>query len=131
MGTRTCTIDTNEMLYTDQNGERSYVNNASTFVLDITSGKYTITTVTPLTLANGKKIRFDIAKTSWISGADATAKLDAGSVWIEEENGYKTEWHIRTVTVDNATTPTALTMVLERADNRMITCSLTTVTVGA
>lgn len=131
MGTRTVTIDTNEMLYTDQNGVQSYVNNASTFVIDVSSGTYRITTVTPLTLANGKKIRFDTAKTSFEADINATAKLNAGYIWIEEDNGHKTEWKIRTLTFDNVTTPTALTLVMERTDNPMITCSLTTVTVGA
>jgi hypothetical protein len=84
-----------------------------------------------LTLANGKKIRFDTAKTSFEADTNATAKLNAGSIWIEEDNGYKTEWKVRTVTIDNLATPTALTLVMERSDNRMITCSLTTVTVGA
>lgn len=128
---RTVTIDTNEMLYTDQNGIQSYVNNASTFVIDVSSGTYRITTVTPLTLANGKKIRFDTSRTSFEADTNAEAKLNAGSIWIEEENGYKTEWKIRTITFDNVTTPTALTLVMERTDNPMITCSLTTVTVGA
>jgi hypothetical protein len=135
MGTRTVTIDTNEMLYTDQNGVASYVNNASTFTISVggsgTDKTYTITTVTPLTLANGKKIRFDTAKTSFEADTNATAKLNAGSIWIEEDNGYKTEWKIRTITLDNVATPTQLTLVMERKDNPMITCSLTTITVGA
>ena len=128
---RTVTIDTNEMLYTDQKGEKSYVNNASSFVIDVSSGTYKITTVTPLTLANGKKIRFDTTRTEWEADTNAAAKLNAGAIWIIEDNGYRAKWRIRTLTFDNVTTPTELTLTMEREDNPCVTCSLSTVTVGA
>ena len=128
---RTVTIDTSEMLYTDQNGIASYVNDASTFVIEISSGTFTVSTKSALTLANGKKIKFDIKKTSFEADTDAEAKLNAGSIWIEEDNGHKSEWRIRTITFDSVTTPTEFTIVMERVDNPMITCSLSTVTVGA
>lgn len=128
---RTVTIDTAEMLYTDQNGVESYVNNGSTFVIQISSGTFTISTATALTLSNGKKIKFDTALTSFEADSDAAAKLNAGSIWIEEDNGYKTEWRIRTITFDSVSTPTELTLIMERVDNPVITCSLSTVTVGA
>ena len=131
MSTRTVTIDTEEMLYTSQDGVVSYVNDASTFTINISSGTFTITTVTPLTLADGKKIRFDTKLTSFEADTDAVAKLNAGYIWIEEDNGYKAQWKIRTITFDSVTTPTELTLTMERVDNPLITCSLSTVTVGA
>ena len=70
-------------------------------------------------------------RTSFEADADGSAKLNAGSIWIEEDNGYKTEWRIRTITLDNVATPTELTIVMERVDNPCVTCTLTTVTVGA
>jgi len=139
MSTRTCTVDTNEWLFTDQNGIKSYISNGSTFTFTVTASigtsgayVYTITSVGAISLADGRKIRFDTKRTSFQVNTNATAKLNAGSIWIEEPNGHKCEWRIRTVTIDNVATPTAITtMVLERADNPMITCSLSGITVGA
>lgn len=133
---RTVTIDTGEMLFTDQNGITSYINDATTFIVNIaasgTPRVYTITTTGALGLADGRKIKFDVAYTKFQVEANATARLNAGSIWIEEDNGYKGEWKIRTVTIDNIATPTAITtMVLERCDNPMITCTLSSITVGA
>lgn len=130
----TVTIDTNEMTYTDQNGARSLVNNAETFVLDLaavgTSEKCLVVVPAILDLADGRRIRFDGLRSSFILDTNATAKVNCGSLWFEEENGYRAEWKIRTATLDDIDQPTALTMVLERVDNPMITMTLTAVTVS-
>jgi hypothetical protein len=133
---RTVTVDTSEWLFVDENGVKSYLANGSVFTIvpagSGTPRSYTITSVAPISLADGRKIRFDNTLTSFQADSDAGATSNAGSIWIEEDNGYKAEWKIRTVTIDNVATPTAITtMVMERVDNPMITCSLSGITVGA
>ena len=132
---RTVTIDTQEMQYTGQGGNKSYVDNGETFTI-VPSGsgtprRYTISSTTPLKMG-AHKIYFDNTMSSFQANANATATINAGSLWIEEMAGHKVEWKIRSVTIDNVATPTEITnMVLERCDNTMITMTLSGITVGA
>lgn len=130
----TVTIDTNEMTYTDRHEQTHVVNNAQTFVFELAAvssvAKYKVKTDT-LTCVDGYKLEISTEgeKSSFITGADATAATDAGSLWFIEDDGYQAEWHIRTVTINDIDEPTELTaMVLERNDNPMVTMTLTTIT---
>ena len=131
----TMTIDTSEMLYTDQNGVTSYVNNAETIVWDLIAAAssaevYEPKSVPILDLADGRKLRVDMDRSHLQVNTDATARLNAGSLWVEEDNGYRAEWKCRTVTIDDIDEPTEFTATFERVDNPMVTMTLTTVTMS-
>jgi len=124
-----------DMFFTDQNDHRSYVTTNQTFVITGNAAGATTFRFTPaleaISLEDGRKIRIDCGLSSLTVVSSTIASKNAGSIWIEEDNGYKCEWRVRTCTINNVTTPTALTIVMERADNPMITCTLTTVGVEA
>lgn len=129
----TVTIDTDEMNYTDQNGIESKVNNAETFTMELRDDgdESTYENIAgTLELADGRKLRLDSARSSFRVASDATAKVNAGSIWVEEDNGYFAEWKVRTVTIDDVDEPTSLTATLERVDNPSVTMTLTTITVA-
>lgn len=134
----TVTIDTGEMVYTDKGGQTHTVTNAETFVFDLiaatTGSNYQpLSSGNRLACTDGTDLHVISYPTysSFNAAADATAQTNAGSIWFRENDGSECEWHIRTVTIDNVDEPTEITaMTLERADNPMITMTLTTVTVA-
>lgn len=73
----------------------------------------------------------DPGLSSFTVAANATASLNAGSIWFFENGFTRVEWRVRSVTIDNITTPTSLTsMTLERVDNPMTTMVLTSETMS-
>lgn len=134
----TVTIDTDEMVYTDKGGLKHTVTNAQTFGLLLsaaTTGEdYKINPAnTSLSCTDGTTLEvmayapfsnFNVA-------ADATQKLNAGSIWFREGDGSEVEWNIRSITIDDVDEPTVITeAVFERADQPVVTMTYTTVTVA-
>jgi len=131
----TVTIDTGEMTYTDRHEQKHVVNNAETFVFELvaasTGARYTIKSDS-LALATGERLELELDKvfSSFQVPTDATAALNAGSLWIRETDGYRAEWKIRSITINNVDEPTVITAAkFERVDNPVITMTLTNITV--
>lgn len=129
MADTTITVGANQFLFTDQNGRSSYVTDGQTFVLVGAVAGGTRFTIKPayeaIALDDGRKIRFDGVKSSLTVVSSTVASKNAGALWIEEDNGYSCKWKVRTCTIDDVSAPTKLTIVMERSDNPMITCTLT------
>jgi hypothetical protein len=135
----TVTIDTDEMVYTNNSGTTHTVNNAQTFVCSLaadgTDAVYTILTDT-LTCTDGTvlEIELDPVFSSFRVTADATANTypSAGTITFRDpDDNSKAIWDIRTVTIDDIDEPTDITeMILERRDNTLTTMSLATITVA-
>ena len=136
----TVTIDTNEMTYIDRHEHAHVVTNAETFIMelalnaDASSEDYTVSASGgSLALATGETLTFeaDPVFSKFTVATDAAATTNAGSIWFRETDGYRAEWKIRTITIDNIDEPTVITAAtFERVDNPMVTMTYTTVTVA-
>lgn len=71
------------------------------------------------------RIELDPCLTNFTVDADATAKLNAGSIWMRENGFERVEWKIRSATVDNIDEPTLITLTCERVDDPMISATFT------
>ena len=130
---RTITVDTASTPYIKSDGVATTINStAETFTLQMTDLGSTTgyltgggTAVNNLALADGTRIQISLdprfIQTAVLT--DATAKLNAGSLWISEDGGPEVEWHIRTITVtdvDGTGANNLATLAMERVDNPMI-----------
>ena len=132
----TVTIDTDEMVYTNRFGMKFTVTNAETFVMELLArGTQTVYRIKQDTLAleTGDKLLMNTDETfsEFTVDTDATAKLNAGSIWFREPNSERNvEWDITTVTIDDIDEPTTLSMTLTSKQNPMNTIVLTNLTVS-
>ena len=124
-------IDTNEMTYTEQNGQRSTIVDGSSIIWDLIAGAggaegYRVRRFTSLALSNGRSLGLDTANSFFQVSGDAAATLNAGELWFIEDNGAIARWKFRSVTIDDVDIPNQMTAVMERVDNTQITMSFTT-----
>ena len=124
------TVDTANQKYVKRNGVETTIDGSSeTFSLRIIDlnddahweGGGALTTNNIMALADGSKIR--ISKSNIFLHLstldDGVAVKNPGSIWIEEDDGYVSEWKVTSMTVADADSVGAnniTTMTMERAE---------------
>ena len=138
MATKTFTLASANMVYTDRHNINHTITTDETFQMDMTdlgtSASYGgLTSGSTMELESGEKIVLEGDSTFTFmldEAANATAQLDAGSLWFTETDGYKAEWHIRSVTLDDADDPSTAIFELERVDAPIYSVDWTGITVA-
>ena len=138
MSTKTFTLAGAGMVYTDRHNLNHVITTNETFAMDMTdlgtAGAYRgLTSGSTIALETGEKIVLEGDSTFSFfldSAGDAVAQLNAGSLWFKETDGYRAEWKIRSVTLDDADAPSTAIFELERVDAPIISVDWTGITVA-
>ena len=134
MASKTLTFGAGEFVYTSKDGVSHTITTSQTMTVDLTAtGYYKGVAGSSMTFTNANgpiKLEADPNGSSWYLGSSTSAVLNPGMITFLENGFERTQWKIRTMTVDNSTTPTTLSAVLERVDNPMVTITWTSIAVS-
>ena len=135
MAVKTFTFGASQ-IYVSRDLQEHVINTGQLFVMtivqdavDTDAAYFTGTTTTPaLTLVDGGTIEVegDTVLTYFHGVSDASADLNAGSIWVRDIDGSRQELKVISLTLDDADAPTTSVMILELAENPIIQFTWTT-----